>query len=38
MVENVNELYDMWIDLRVDELPKESHQKTENGEDMTVKM
>ena len=38
IVENVIELYDMWNDLKEDELPKESSQKTENGEDMAVKM
>ena len=38
IVENVNELYDMWNDLKEDELPKESSWKTENGEDITAKL
>ena len=37
-MENVNELYDMWNDLKENELPKESSQKTENEKDMTVNM
>ena len=37
IVENVNELYDTLNDLKEDEMPRESSQKTENGEDMTVK-
>ena len=36
IVENVNELYVMWNDLKEDELPKESFQETENGEDITA--
>ena len=35
---NFNELYDIWNDLKEDELPKESSQKTENGEDITAKL
>ena len=38
IVENVNELYDMWNDLKVDEVPKEPSQETENGKVMTVNM
>ena len=38
IVKNVNKLYDMWNDLKEDELPKESSQETDNGEDITAKL
>ena len=38
VVENVNELYDMWKDLKKDEIPKGSVQETGNAKDKTVDM
>ena len=36
-MENVIELYDMWIDLKVDKLQNESPQENENEDNITVK-
>ena len=38
MGENVNELYDIWKDLKEVKMPQETSHRTENKKDKTVNM